>query len=475
MTLSWPTVGTRQCLSGSVESVAQNAHSHGHRVQVLIGSESESATTQASIRDMLSSAARRWGATGTVSYPAQTRLFATSLAADVDPKLIAWALTTDHSAPLAPGPGAQRNIILLETADSPVIMTDDDAFAQTALLSTSPANRFRPVFSSRYLPADVLFVSSRAEALAAVVSADVDLVSRHMDVFGPTHGRWSDLPGLPADRPVLVSTAGAYGDSAMGNSRSLLTLDDAVRDLAFANYAAIRTSREIVRIPERLAVGTGTQLMTVHVGLDNRELLCPFFPLGRNEDGLFSVTTRIVYPEEVRAFQPYGLLHDPEDERTAGDGDLHEFMPPPADLVMQLVVACAPRPDIRGPADRMRALGAGLVEISSFPVSDFASILQDAWARSAMSYADRLGALLQKFDRQPEIWAADVDSLIATIHDLLHDPRRLFGATGCGLSVEDLRYHTSRFGSLLSVWPHLWEFMKGREPRAVRLSVDPSI
>jgi len=284
VTLSWPTVGTRQCLSGSVESVAQNAHSHGHRVQVLIGSESESATTQASIRDMLSSAARRWGATGTVSYPAQTRLFATSLAADVDPKLIAWALTTDHSAPLAPGPGAQRNIILLETADSPVIMTDDDAFAQTALLSTSPANRFRPVFSSRYLPADVLFVSSRAEALAAVVSADVDIVSRHMDVFGPTHGRWSDLPGLPVDRPVLVSTAGAYGDSAMGNSRSLLTLDDAVRDLAFANYAAIRTSRAIVRIPERLGVGTGTQLMTVHVGLDNRELLCPFFPLGRNED-----------------------------------------------------------------------------------------------------------------------------------------------------------------------------------------------
>ena len=36
MTLSWPTVGTRQCLSSSVESVAQNAHSHGHRVQVNV-------------------------------------------------------------------------------------------------------------------------------------------------------------------------------------------------------------------------------------------------------------------------------------------------------------------------------------------------------------------------------------------------------------------------------------------------------
>ena len=62
--------------------------------------------------------------------------------------------------------------------------------------------------------------------------------------------------------------------------------------------------------------------MTTFLGIDNRHLLPPFFPVQRNSDGIFGHMLRKCVDGSHVAFLPWILLHAPEPPRSFTPDDL---------------------------------------------------------------------------------------------------------------------------------------------------------
>ena len=89
----------------------------------------------------------------------------------------------------------------------------------------------------------------------------------------------------------------------------LLSLDGASRENLTASrqaYESACRSREIYQGARWTTVKECGFLVAAHFGLDNRELLPPFFPNLRMEDGLFSMTLRAAAPRHPAGLPPPG-------------------------------------------------------------------------------------------------------------------------------------------------------------------------
>ena len=84
-----------------------------------------------------------------------------------------------------------------------------------------------------------------------------------------------------------------------------------------ATYHAATRAREIVRSTPAYTVSDADDLMAGSLGLDLdiTKPVPPFFPVLRNEDGLFGSHLRLTAPDARLGFCPIALLHAPPDVR----------------------------------------------------------------------------------------------------------------------------------------------------------------
>jgi hypothetical protein len=202
--------------------------------------------------------------------------------------------------------------------------------------------------------------------------------------------------------------------------------------------------------------------MAMHVGLDNMRLLPPWFPIGRNSDGFFSVLLRLTDPGSLTGLLDFGLYHDPPEPRRFPPESLTELNPRSVDLVMALVVHNRPPSHIKDPADRMRDIGAALQEAASLPTRDFIHLVHENWSRGFHTYAERLESLLERYDHNPAAWATDVEAHLEVVFERLREPASILPERHGPRSSEVTKRRTLMFGRLLSMWPDLWEFFRAR-------------
>lgn len=72
-----------------------------------------------------------------------------------------------------------------------------------------------------------------------------------------------------------------------------------------------------------------------------------------------------------------------------------------------------------------------------------------------MAHVEGLESLLDRYGGEPAAWADDVGEHLDAVNAALSEPTSLFGESGCGLSIEQVRRHFERYGRLLAVWPAL--------------------
>lgn len=113
--------------------------------------------------------------------------------------------------------------------------------------------------------------------------------------------------------------------------------------------------------------------MNTASGLDNRLLLPPFIPAGRNMDGVFAMTMRCCFPKQYVGLVPYVVPHDPPARNwrsLVGYGlRLSDI------LVMALELVQVPRHSTDSAAN-MRTVGHHLMHIGTLSIKVF-----DDWLR----------------------------------------------------------------------------------------------
>jgi hypothetical protein len=264
---------------------------------------------------------------------------------------------------------------------------------------------------------------------------------------------------------VLFSVAGLVGDCALTPPPQLFLDTDAQARLPEdeETYRRCMASREVARCVPRNTLSAGSLCMGYCLGVDNRALLGPFFPLERNEDGLFGFMTLALHPGGFAVQVPFAVVYDPPEPRS---------LPPRAlvdaysrfrlnDLMLSAVRSTGGLPATADAAARLVAIGRHLEDLAGLSEPDFATMIRDEWRRELVRRASILGDLLQRSDGLPRYWTRDLESALRRIAQSAAEegPLRCADAIGrhAERSREDCRSMVLRFGQLMRAWPALWE------------------
>jgi len=374
--------------------------------------------------------------------------------------------------------GANRNAMLLAQVGEVLLCADDDT---TSRLAPTPGSSGGLALSSDLDVTQLWFHADADRALAMAPLEAANLFSQHGRLLGRSPGACLEAvaPGddgavsLSGASPSLirmiasgrgrvrVTVPGVVGDSGMGGTSYYLGLQGPGRQRLLSEFATHRTTRGLLRAATRHTLTDSPFLMTPQAGLDNREVLPPFFPVGRNSDGLFGLTLRSCLPEGLIAHLPYAIDHAPPDARRVTSADLASF---PATLRISDVVeyglrSCRFGPAVLEPEDRLDELGRHLQGLGRLSRSDFVELicLQRWQARGAL--ATHLDRLLTRYDALPEAWAADVEALLEQLHERVFQVATV-APTDLPRDSDDERIAMSqhllfRFGEVLQAWPSL--------------------
>jgi amino acid adenylation domain-containing protein len=400
---------------------------------------------------------------------------ALATAADVPLDLAMFALCGDDLG--VSTAGALRNALAVETAGSCVLTVDDDTVCR---IGAPPAPRDEIAFvSASYAPELYPYVE-RQTLLASMNWTDRDLLALHEAVLGRSVAACAagrDAIALDQASPrfrrrlarregqIVASFTGYIGDCGWASPTNYLFMSGPSLDRlthSDAAYQAACTSRECLQIVNRLTISDRADyVMMAFAGLDHRDLLPPFLPIGRGQDNLFGTTLTRMAPSLCVAHLPWGLLHAPADTRRFRAGEVTRSGSG-LDLAT-LVRLCLESIDTGFPRTRaagLARLGSHLQDIAAFAPRDFDGFVQARWRDEVSRLIAHLDGSLAAHRGRAPAWEADGQTFIRQLRRSLTQPESgtpldlLYGR-----SVEEARplaqHIVRRFGDLLIAWPAL--------------------
>lgn len=478
--IAWPTRDRNKDLKRGLQSYIENNRRHSREVRYIVLDDSRFEDTSIALQQILSSLAAPdisilyAGLREKVTFIEE--LLRAGNSAGLSKEVVDFALFGPNSGDNDHTFGANLNALLLSTSEQLVLTTDDDIVCRVV---ASEGQDDEIALSSLPDPTDLRFYKNRGELLSSVDFEDIDIVQQHEKLLGQTISQTLFQQGNPhrinaeTASPELVhllmtrqaricaTMSGICGASGMGSQQMILGLKGAARDRlthSESNYNMAKTSREVLRHTSRETISDSTLLMSGNMGLDNRGLLPPFFPVGRNSDGLFATILRTCCSDQLIGHLPLSALHDPSATRTISPEAFFDVRLRITDILSLIVrTHTIPEPTI----DRnraLRSLGEYLTDIGNLPLHHFEERLQVLWLEDSSQKMTYLDFLLDYFQGQPDFWARDVDRLkktlrISSMQQKAYIPSDLPASCPEENRTNYFRDLVSDFGKLLIWWP----------------------
>ncbi len=455
-----------------IRSYGENAERHGRPVDFVVVDDSREEQIQRANFNGLRELSAQLRQRILYSSPAGRAAYTKRLAHESgEYELAQFALFATEGC--AEAMGAIRNAVLLQTAGELILSVDDDT---VCLPAHAPNQRSNANFADECDPTEFWFFEDRPAACAFANRIDLDVIAGHEHLLG------ADLPlavrcassSNPIDfsgacshlvSSILADTGsirltfnGVYGDSGMYSGFGLLEhTEPGTRGRLLCSrvaYTTALTSREVFRSATATTITHGPPVIGAMFGLDNRNLLPPFFPILRNEDGVFGATLARCDEHGYFAHLPWAMAHFP-----GGRRQYYHYMATAdsfrlTDFVAALILNC---PAIsRNSADRMQEIGQYLVKIGTMANSHFEDALQSTMLHRFSRQSPYLLGLIDKYSGTPDFWALDLSAWVERRCKALLSGSCIRAIDlPDGGNLEALRRVIRRFGALLNAWPHL--------------------
>ena len=132
----------------------------------------------------------------------------------------------------------------------------------------------------------------------------------------------SEIRRLQADSPVVVTQCGSLGDPGIGNNTWLIELTGESRDkmLASEESVARAIANDNAWIGRKQPHIASRSNMSAITGVDNRQPVPPYFPIGRGEDRLFGIMLAALYPDCAVLDYPWAVPHIAVENRARNVG-----------------------------------------------------------------------------------------------------------------------------------------------------------
>ena len=473
--LTVPTCGRRDGLLRTIQSYAANSLAFGRRPAIFIAEQCQSGEDN---RAMLSAFAAESNTRVFYAGDEEKLSFARHLTqgGSIPPEVVQFALF--GCANSGANMGANRNAILLQTLGSRLLSVDDDTVCEPASVPGSGQNVH---FGCEADPTDVWFFGDRCSARGFVERREVDLLQAHERLLGK--GLHDLVAGSGSDEPVSIHSPCLHilGHLCSGGGQILSTYNGLVGDAGIHSsfpllvhprrptkerltssedaYRQNSQSREIVRqaLVPTVGHGPGAAGVAAFLGLDNRQLLPPFLPSFRGEDGIFAEMLARCREGACTGHVPLTLLHDRPAGRVYGDVATLRM----SHLIAGGLHSCSMSVAERSCSDRMSYIGKHLIFLASLAEEEFRQWVRTTICRRASSIAKAAHLALMREYSEPEYWAEDLsqttDRLLAVALDptctVPEELRPGGGTGGLGAAREIIRL----FGELLRWWPAIVE------------------
>jgi len=325
--------------------------------------------------------------------------------------------------------GANRNYSLLACNGSMTFNVDDDIFCNIEPLH----DKSDISMTSNFDPTSFWFYESRENSLSPASNKyDINIAQQHNMVLGKylqesffiALGKESE-PTIDSlsykfikdfkdnKGKIICSAMGVKGDSGMLSTRYYLYLKGESRERLIKNstsYETFSLTREIKRGVTKTCIIEGSFAMGGAIGLDNRELLPPFFPVLRHEDGVFMNTLKTIQPYGYIAHIPWVIKHDPPQIRntTKSDALRAGITFRVSDIVINCIKTFQCPIYMSSPSLRIRYLGEYLKSLAQLNQSDFLEFIYLIQADDMAHSIHYLDDSLNEYRNAPEYWITDV-------------------------------------------------------------------
>lgn len=482
-------------LKRALTSHVEELKNHGREVEMIVLDDSDSEDARAQNRAILSEAEEGYGLPVRYADRDSRAAYADRLAevAGTDPAIAHFALVGD---PQRATYGAPRNAHLLDTAGRLSLQIDDDIVGgvlsvpqqKSGMTLGSDDGRFHQLWA---------FEDGEA-ALQFPDTADTNILAAHEELLGrpaagvatETMDREEDLildhvsaslfDDIEHGARVAVSMAGTAGDSAMPNhlDARLLQQGESFRRLVEHGedaYETRLTTRHLVRSPLRTRILKGRFFMAGISGYDGRQLLPPFMPVGRREDGAFGHILHSLLDSSVVGYTPYVLRHAPSEPRERAS--ISELVNPSKLRLNDLVeIVIEDYDDSRlapDPAEAIERLGLYVQDVAEQSQPNFNAFIRERVAKQRagrIRYAERR---LEEENETPDYWAQNLRTLIENYEqqltkDFFFAPVDLEGPPSRRLVMT--RHLFEKYGHLIEQWPAIVEAAKELRAGGYRVS-----
>jgi hypothetical protein len=391
---------------------------------------------------------------------------------DIPPDVAKFALFDVHRHG-ASTLGANRNAVMLDNVGRGLVTVDDDTFCK---ISRVPgANE-----EIEFVPGDLYSVSDpcefesyrdRDELLANLRYSDTAFLEIHERVLGKTA---EELKGTTngtnsGGGKVLISFNGLAGDCTWASFASYVyffVTGPALARLATstAKYEAARGSREIMRVSRRIFISPVAAAPGAFFGMDNRELLPPFMPLGGAEDTFYWEMKRKCFSEHFFAHLPWALLHQPPVVRQFHPADIRrsrqgfDFY----SIVKAFLRSLTPPVEFDVPvADRLAWMAEQFEELSARRALDFECAVRSMLKAEVARTKERLEQKLVEIPDSCRPWREDLEHCLREYWSIddpnIAIPVDFMFRGGREESLKLGRTLLADYGRLLRVWPSMMQ------------------
>jgi hypothetical protein len=471
--LSWCTRDRPEELKRSVGHYLKTAPAAGKAASMYVFDDSAEAAARTANRDALR------GLSPSIRYMGveQKKAFAQQIAKagdGIDPETISFALFGLPECGVTIG--ANHNACLLATVGERMLSCDDDTlfdFVRSSGGATGVA------LSAVLDSTEYSFFKDENAMLQSVSPEHPNLLALHAEVLGSSVGEClardaaqislencsaGMVHALMTEGGVVAATSvGVLGDSGLESERYLLMLPDASRERLLASeplYRAAAENRLMHRAAPRTTISGGAYFQAMCVALDNSLDLPPFFPLGRNCDGVFAQTLRSCFPDHYIAHLPWAIRHMPPGHRAGGHEQVVDFVLHLTEIMNLLLVTFEGMSRDAAGSDRLYEAAGFFQDLSSLGDADFLEYLRSRYMPHLSRHVEYLDGLLQIYRGQPDFWARDVESHIVKLQDLPMAPDfcipvDLRQGRADSEAVGLTRQIVGVFGNLLEAWPEI--------------------
>jgi hypothetical protein len=205
--------------------------------------------------------------------------------------------------------------------------------------------------------------------------------------------------------------------------------------------------------------------MATVCGLDNREMLPPYFPVGRNEDGIFGAIVHRCCPHAYFAHLPLSLLHFPPKQQVYSRSWVKTLaIPRLCDAILCSVASFDRFPYEQETRIQIAQLGFHLRALARMPLDDLNRLVGALWRRVVAARLVELDRRMVERRTAPEFWRTVAENCARALQGYLRagDAARDIGkSTPSGVSLGKL---LDLYGRLLISWECLLKAARTLDP-----------